>query len=277
MNTEKYKYLIKVGVSSVIRSLITICFIYVPISCALDESKFDKSKFDYIFATESWPPYYGHAMVDEGFVAEVIYESYARMGKKVHILYTSWNRAFERTKQGLYDGVVGIYYVPEREAYFQYSSPITYSVQSLFSLKSKGINGSTVQDLLGYKVSVVRGYHYSNEFNNAPFIAKHEEVSTEKNLTMFLAGRVDLIAADGRVLKYYLIRNYPKTTWHDLKKNVDLSTLSVHLGFPKKLSNYKVMYSEFEQGYNLLKKENKIKELRKKHEFYDFLVESGRE
>ncbi|MBU2710842.1 substrate-binding periplasmic protein [Zooshikella harenae] len=253
--------------------MMTAISIYAPILSAVDNSKLsavDKAKFDYIFATESWPPYYGHAMVDEGFMAEVIYKSYARVGKKVHILYTSWNRAFERTKNGLYDGVVGIYYVPEREAYIKFSSPITFSRQALFSIKSKGINGDTIKDLLGYKVSVVRGYYYSSEFNDAPFIAKHEEVSTEKNLTMFLGGRVDLIAADERVLKYFLHRNHPEVAWSDLKRNVDLAVPTVHLGFPKKLKYCMTMYNEFEQGYSLLKKENKIKELRKKHNFYDF-------
>ncbi|MGI0118437.1 substrate-binding periplasmic protein [Zooshikella sp. RANM57] len=274
MTAHIFKQRLKKGFRVFIQLLMmTVISIYAPILCAVDKPELgtvDKSKFDYIFATESWPPYYGHAMVDEGFMAEVIYESYARVGKKVHILYTSWNRAFERAKMGLYDGVVGIYYVSEREAYFKFSSPITFSKQALFSIKSKSINGNTIKDLLNYKVSVVRGYYYSSEFNNAPFIAKHEEVNTEKNLTIFLGGRVDLIAADERVLKYFLHRNHPEVVWSDLKRNVDIATLTMHLGFPKKLKSCMTMYNEFEEGYSLLKKENKIKELRKKHNFFDF-------
>ncbi|MDE1460772.1 substrate-binding periplasmic protein [Spartinivicinus poritis] len=242
--------------------LLAICISLLPLaSYAINK------EFDYLFATDSWPPYYGATLKDGGFFSVIVKEAYRIQGKKVRILYTSWKRAFELTKQGKYEGILGIYYLPEREKYFLYSSAITHSKQYLFSKISSNISFKTLQDLSPYRIGIVRGYHYSDEFDKADYLSKHEEVSTKKVIKLLLLGRLELIAADRRVMKYYVSTKYHELVNKYKEHPLMLKSITVHLAISKAIPNVEQLHQEFEAGFAIMKKQGLDKAIMLKYGF----------
>ncbi|MDE1464396.1 substrate-binding periplasmic protein [Spartinivicinus poritis] len=229
-------------------------------------SAIDKD-FDYLFATDSWPPYLGPELKNGGFFSEIVKEAFRLKGKKVSILYTSWKRAFELTKKGKYEALLGVYYLPEREKFFKYSSVISHSRQYLYSKKSRNITFNSLRELSPYRIGVVRGYHYSKEFNDANYLDRHEEVNTKKIVKLLLIDRLDLIAAEQRVLKYHIDTAFPELRNQYQQHPLQLQNKNLHLVISKKLPNFMQIYEEFEAGFTLMKEEGIDKAIMHEHGF----------
>ncbi|WP_027710458.1 substrate-binding periplasmic protein [Zooshikella ganghwensis] len=240
---------------------------YLPLLCLATSYAKENRDFDYLLATDSWPPYYGEHLADGGFFSEVVRQAFKLQGKTVFIIYTSWKRAFELTKQGKYEGLLGAYYVPEREQYFIYSSAIIHSRQYLFSKKSSNIQFKTLKDLSPYRIGIVRGYHYSEEFDHADYLNKHEEVSAKKIIKLLLIDRVELIAADKRVMQFYVNRSYPILINQYKQHPLMLKDISVHLAISKKTPQAKHIHQTFEEGFALLKKQGLYQKILLRHGF----------
>lgn len=242
-----------------IKCLILLCF---PIVCSIGQAQ---DKKDYLLATEPWPPHFGPTLPDEGYFAEIIYQAYQQVGKTAGILYTSWNRAFELGKRGKYDGLVGAFYAKEREALFSYSEPISTSSLVFFQKKGASINYQILKDLKPYRIGIVRGYHYTDEFNSADYLQKLEEVHTEKNINLLLIGRLDLIVAEGKVTQHLLKTKYKQRKSElEILKN-PLVSHKLFLMIPKKSAKHDDSLSDFNRGFGLLREKGIIKEIMKKH------------
>ncbi|MCX4026822.1 transporter substrate-binding domain-containing protein [Endozoicomonas sp. SM1973] len=222
---------------------------------------------DYLFATESWPPYYDDTLKNGGFFAEIVKEAYRSQGKKVRIVFTSWKRAFELTKQGKYQGLLGAYYVPEREQYFKYSSVICHSRQYLYSKKSSNISFTSLQELSQYKIGIVRGYYYSDEFNDAKYLDKFENVSAKQNIKLLTINRLDLVTADSRVMQYYASTAFPSLANQYKQHPLMIKDITVHLVISKAIPNTDQLHLEFELGFALLKKQGLDKAIMRTHGF----------
>ncbi|WP_163831603.1 substrate-binding periplasmic protein [Spartinivicinus ruber] len=222
-------------------------------------------KRDYLLATEPWPPHFGPKLPDEGYFADIIYQAFQQVGKTAGILYTSWNRAFELGKKGKYDGLVGAFYAKEREKLFSYSEPISISHLVFFKKKSRQISYKSLTDLSPYRIGVVRGYYYTNEFNKADYLQKLEQVHTERNINLLLIGRIDLIVAEKKVTQYLL---KTKFKGHDVEIDILDKPLVSHKLFlmvPKRSLKHDSVLKNFNKGFNLLKQQGKIQEIMKKH------------
>ncbi|WP_163836934.1 substrate-binding periplasmic protein [Spartinivicinus ruber] len=246
--------------------LASICFCYLSALFINPIFAINKSS-DYLFATDSWPPYLGPKLKNGGFFSEIVKEAYRQQGKTVDILYTSWKRAFELTKQGKYEGLLGVYYVPERESYFKYSSVIFDSRMYLYSKKSKNITFNNLRELSGYRIGIVRGFYYSDEFNNAIYLEKYESVGAKENITLLVIGRMDLIAADSRVMQYYINTAFPSLNNKYTQHPFLLHAKNLHLVISKAIPNYEQLHQEFEAGFAIMKKKGLDKAIMLKHGF----------
>ncbi|WP_027709434.1 substrate-binding periplasmic protein [Zooshikella ganghwensis] len=223
--------------------------------------------YDYIFAADTWPPYYGPKLNNGGFLAEIIQEAYQLQGKKVFVVFTSWKRALELSKKGKYQALFGAYPVPEREPYFQYTSAICNSRMYLFSKRSKAYEMSTLKDLGKLRVGVVRGYFYSKPFNQAHFVNKQEALSDMVNIKLLIHDRIDLIVMDDRVLKYYINTAYPSFSDQYIQHALVISDDTVHLAISKAIPNTQQLYQEFEQGFTKMKAQGRLEAIMQAHGF----------
>ncbi|WP_163833426.1 substrate-binding periplasmic protein [Spartinivicinus ruber] len=223
--------------------------------------------YDYLFSAESWPPYYDRFLKNEGFFAEIVKDAYRLQGKKVKIIFTSWKRAFELTKKGKYQALLGAYYVPEREKFFKYSTEICRSRQYLYSKKSRNITFTSLSELTPYRIGIVRGYHYSDEFNNSKELDKYEAVSAKQNIKLLMIDRLELVTADSRVIQYYSTTDYPSLANQYKQHPLMLKDITVHLVISKAIPNTDQLYQEFETGFAIMKEKGLDKDIMRKHGF----------
>ncbi|MBU2714048.1 substrate-binding periplasmic protein [Zooshikella harenae] len=223
--------------------------------------------YDYIFAADTWPPYYGPQLNKGGVLTEIIQEAYQLQDKKVFVVFTSWKRALELSKKGQYHAMFGAYPVPEREPYFQYSSVICRSRMYLFSKHTKAYTINTIEDLSKLRVGIVRGYYYSEAFEQADFLNKQEAVSDKVNIKLLIHDRIDLIVIDDRVLQHYINTTYPLFADQYRQYTPVISDDTVHLAISKAIPNTQQLYQEFEQGFAKMKTQGRVQAILQAHGF----------
>lgn len=106
-----------------------------------------------------------------------------------------WNRAVKMASEegGL---IFGLSYTLERAKLFKFSEPALYSNIWLVTQTDKKFKFSTIQDLKGKTIGVVRGSQYGGEFDakkNHLFSIKDDVDSYELRLQQLLDNKVDAI------------------------------------------------------------------------------------
>ena len=168
-------------------------------------------------AGDPWPPYVlGKVGEDasKGLAVELIRAIFARIpGVEVRFPLVPWKRALREVEQGNYDGIALLLRTPEREAYMTYSDPVIAS-RSLVWYRQKrfpaGFELTGLDDLLPFRVGVIRGYSYGKMVDAAikGGRLKASEESSMRQLFMMLArDRVDLVLANDAV-GYAMAKSY---------------------------------------------------------------------
>lgn len=157
-----------------------------------------------LLVTDEWPPYYSASIANQGFVTQVVKEAYKAVGYDVEVRFLPWERVMAMAKSGEADGIMGAYYKKEREADFKYSAAIAESQLSFYKQKSKPHKYSSLNDVKGKTVGIVRGYTFTPEFDQSPAIKKDQSDNLPAALRKLLAGRVDFVLDDQRVIAYEL-------------------------------------------------------------------------
>ena len=107
-------------------------------------------------ATGEYPPYVSTKLPGQGLSSELVSEAMRRMGRPLKLTFLPWKRAFELTRNGLYDASFPYARNPQREAGFLYSAPLhTDQILMFVSIASRD---SQVAMLRGKTVCVPDGY-----------------------------------------------------------------------------------------------------------------------
>jgi len=160
-----------------------------------------------VLATLDWEPYVGSQMKDQGYLAVLVRQAFNRRDIDVDIQFHQWSRVIGLAKKGRVDGYFPEYYSDSITRYARFSNPIPAGPLGLFSRKESQIKFTTLKDLKGYRIGIVKGYINSREFDAADFLDKHPVKDDLSNLRLLLAGRVDLIAAD-KYVGFHLLRRH---------------------------------------------------------------------
>ncbi|BDU50607.1 substrate-binding periplasmic protein [Haliovirga abyssi] len=213
-----------------------------------------------VLATDEWEPYYGNSLKNQGILSEIVREALKEEGYNCEIKFMPWKRVLALVKEGIYDAVLGGYYSVKREEDYLFTDKILDVTVSFFSYKN--IKYNTLKDLKGYKIGVVSGYFYTEEFEKSNL--KKIKVSMAKNLIkIYKAGIVDVIAVENRVFKYYM-RGLKNNRYKN--KIGELSTNSLHLLFTKKNKDSEKMVKDFNAGLKKIRKNGKFDEILKRFE-----------
>ncbi len=123
-------------------------------------------------------------------------EAFRRAGVKATLRAVPWRRALAALDAGR-AGVGGIYQNAERAAKYDFSPPFFQERIAIYFPAGKDASG-TLEDLLGKRVGVLRGWSYGDAFDAAAAAGKlsREEVeSDEQNLRKLAGGRLDAVLA----------------------------------------------------------------------------------
>ena len=201
------------------------------------------------------PPfmYEGPTHTPSGLYPLLFAEAFSRMGVQASFQSLPWKRALEGLDKGVH-GVGGIYQTQERLAKYDYSAPFYQERIAVYEPVSGGFSFSSLADLSGKRVAVIRGWSYGDAFDaavKAGKIAVEESQGDAANFKKLSAGRVDVVlaiweAGDQEVATQGLdtIRRMPTL----------LTTNNVYLAFLK-TSGKKDLLGQFDTAMAAMKKD----------------------
>ncbi len=204
--------------------------------------------------TCNWEPYLGEKLENNGYFAEIVTEAFKASGYKLKIVFLPWKRAVvlgTDAKNGI-DGLIGNYYSKERDKVLFFSDPIIQAKTVFLKKKGKefdfGKKYSTLKDLKGHKIGVLRGAKFDEEFDAADYLTKEETNSIEQCLKKLMLGRVDLVV-ENYANAFFVIKNkLPEFSGKIEVVEPPLSTNHLYITISKKVKGGDEIISKFNSG-----------------------------
>lgn len=166
-----------------------------------------------------------------GIHVDIVTEACRELGIEPHFLFLPWKRALAYMEEGEVDALLSPIKTEEREKFMDYSSePIDVEKTVVIARKDSNIKMTTLDDLKGRSIGVIRGYSYSPEFDNYEGLKKEEVTDAIQLMKKLDAGRTDLVIGEEGNLKY--IRK--KYALGDIIIVFTLTETPNYIGFSKK-------------------------------------------
>jgi polar amino acid transport system substrate-binding protein len=206
------------------------------------------------FVDSPYPPYsigeLGKAPTG-GVAVELVNEIFNRLGVKLSIEMHPWKRTLKMAELGRADGITLLMRDEERSQYLTFSEVVFEGKEVFYYNRDrlKTFEWSSFADLEPYKIGLVNGYTYGEDFLKAIdiFGLKVEyDDSDDICLQKLMAGRIDLFLVDDLVSKTQIAQN------DDMKKSLAVSSKPVTV-YP-----YYVAFSRQSQAKDLLPEINRV-------------------
>lgn len=202
-----------------------------------------------------FPPFTDPDNSDLGLAWEICRAALESQGYEVSIQFAPWARALNEAKNGRIDGLLPVYWTEDREQWFLYSRPISSINTGLLKHRAR-TDLKYAHDLKSFKgllIGVGRGYSVSKEFDTAEYIDPIEVGTTPQLLKMLWLGRLDLVADDIPVSKYYLKEIDKEPRYKGISDDIvvvggSFATRDIHLVISRKTKNSQQKLNDFNKG-----------------------------
>jgi polar amino acid transport system substrate-binding protein len=159
-------------------------------------------------AVDPWPPFTGNN--GKGVATQVVRAALERSGVSLKTVDVPWNKAWEGSVAGRYDGVVAIWFDADRARALQFSDAYMLNrLVMVVRIKDAGVI-SGLPDLAGRKVGVVQGYAYNPEFDAADNFPRIESPTLSASMSKLAAGQVEVVVDSEVAITHWMHRN-PKS------------------------------------------------------------------
>ena len=153
-----------------------------------------------MISSGEYPPWTGAKLPHDGYVNQIIRESFAIVGIETEFVYLPWKRAFEAAQSGTYDATSYWFDNRERRDAMLLSEPVIQNRTVFFQRsEDKPIEWQKLSDLSDYRMSATVGFTYTEEFYEA-IVQRELQVTMVpndvQNIKMLMSRRVDLVATD---------------------------------------------------------------------------------
>ena len=249
----------------------------------LDGYRFNaNSKKTINLATLQWPPYIGEKLCNKGWVFQYAVALLVRKDYQVNIHFYPWARAVRLVELGAMDILFPEYFIEptapsdniqgeSRRELLELSKPYPGGEISFLKRKAEPDNyRGKLNNLLGEKIGVVRGYQNTPEFDammDAGLFDIIETVDDLQLMKMLAAKRVNLIIGDPRVLRHTVehssLPRQDKAFILQETTNVFPSLQYNHLYFAvsKKAENWQQLLIDLNQGISLFEQSGETKRI----------------
>ncbi len=210
-------------------------------------------------STGEWSPYISEELESKGLLSQIASEAFALEGVDVKLDFFPWQRVYQLSKTGEYDGTLAYAKTDEREKIYHYSEPIYTGKYVLFHLKSYPLKWNKYEDLKNTRIAATRGFGgMGQEFISAEekkIIQVDRLASDVQSFKMLLLGRVQAVASDLEVGYVLINKNFSKKEFESIKHNNRLiQHAKYHLVMPKMLAKSEGLIKRFNAGLSALKK-----------------------
>lgn len=207
-------------------------------------------------STGHWPPYLNEASPDNGFLAEIIRESFANEGIEVEFSFLPWSRALAMVKTEKYQASAVWSCTASRSPDFLYSAQILPYQYVFYHRSEDDFDWDSLAGLGGEKIGLTQDYSYGETLRGAiesGLVRADVTTSDLANFKKLLLGRIDLFPMDP-VVGEAMIRNQfasqaSRLTFHPKP----LRNAFYHLLFAKKSPDAPDLKRAFDQGLRTLR------------------------
>ncbi|WP_165311835.1 substrate-binding periplasmic protein [Vibrio ziniensis] len=224
-------------------SLILSCFIPLSYAKTVTLSAMD------------WPPFYGKSLPENGFIAALTREAFLRSGYTLELTFMPWKRALSSAQSGLIDGVLGLYYSPEREKTLSFSESI-YISEQVFIKKRDSTTQAHFNDFKNFQIAAQLGTLQADDLEGEG-LNLYPTNNNLVSLTMLAKERVDLALMAREYLLF--IQNSEIDPSYSAERIEIMSppfrTYEIYNGFSRKFSRYEEITQAFNQGLLAMKQD----------------------
>lgn len=224
----------------------------------------------------SWEPYVGPDLQDNGYVAEIVRESFARSGYSTEIVFYPWARAVHTAEYGRADGVFPEYYDESRKERFIYSDPFPGGPVGLYKRKDTRVSyridprvnqTEALRDLKEYHFGIVRKYINTIEFDNAHFLYKEEASSDELNIKKLYNRRIHFMFIDKFVAGYLIRNRFPQYESELEFMEPPLEHKMLFIAFSRQAEGYEEKLAAFNAGLERIIADGTLNKIMERHGF----------
>ena len=192
-----------------------------------------------------------------GVVIAIVQAACKNAGIEIDCRFLPPARAFEMTKKGKYDALVGWVWSKEREKVFYYSDSIFEAPLVFFHHKKFNFDWKTMEDLKGVAIGTVLKKYYGPEFQAASDSGtlNIQAVAMEKfNFRKLLGNRIKLFPLNLYSGYYIINQDYPPAEAVQITHHPQpLKTSVYHVLFSKAVPKNKGIAEKFDRGLRQLK------------------------
>lgn len=221
--------------------------------------------------TGEWVPYISEHLDNKGLFSQITIEAFATQGIDVELGFFPWQRVFQLSRSGEWDGTIAYAKTSERERYYIYSDPVYTGQYALFHLKNHPIKWQKYTDLHDIRIAATRGFGgMGQEFLEAEankVINVDRLASDDQSFNMLLLGRVQAVASDvevGYVLLHKLFGPEKASLFTHSPRLIQQA--KYHLVLAKNLKKSEELMKKFNTGLNILKQSGRYNQI--VNEFY---------
>jgi polar amino acid transport system substrate-binding protein len=155
---------------------------------------------------DPWPPFNDQTLLNNGVASDLVSTALGRAGYATHYREVPWERAVRGLRRADYDVLINAWYTDERASFGYFSEPFLVNRIRFLRRKDSTIQFVRLSDLYPYRIAVMRGYAYSDEFDDDPLLRKIGVGSFQSGARMLHAKRVELTLEDEVVARYHFGR-----------------------------------------------------------------------
>jgi polar amino acid transport system substrate-binding protein len=214
---------------------------------------------------DTWPPFTDATLVNGGLATDIVSTALARAGFASDFEQVPWARALLGLGEGRYDVLVNAWYSDERTQLGQFSGAYLINRVRFIKRKDAPIEFNNLQQLHTYPVAVVRGYAYSQAFDDDVSLQKVPVHNFAMAVRMVAADRVKLTLEDEYVARYYLARESAKVRNAVEFLPKTLSENSLHILVSLKNPRHEQIVAGFDREIARMKADGSYERLLRQH------------
>lgn len=214
-------------------------------------------------ATLEYPPYCSQTLPERGSIVELVVRAFATQGQPVQIDFMPWARVRAELHTGRYQGALPLWPREISEENLTASRPLFYSELGFFSRAGQAVPFTSLNELDGRRVGIVRGYGYPPKVLRSGLITE-EAVDDLTNLRKLAARRFDLVLLE-RVVGEYLTASHADLRHRVHWQEPALERIPLLVGFIPPRSGEPDWAAIFEQGVRALHANGEYMQILKKH------------
>jgi polar amino acid transport system substrate-binding protein len=146
---------------------------------------------------------------------------------------------------GKFDGSPSLWINDERKEKLLFSKPYLYNQLILVGRKGSDVSASSLQDLKGKRIGVVKDYAYG-DLGSMGIITVHDK-SNQENLEKLLSDKIDYMLVDALLIHYMLKYQVNNVTKFLAIGQKPLLVKSLHLALNKKVKNARKILDQFDR------------------------------